>query len=93
MADIKRITKRDDLVALQDVLGVSPDWHEPDEQMVTATVHGSEFDNAGYWGSDLTLDDVITDGMEQWVVLYQDGKPVAEINLATLFAFATGHQG
>jgi hypothetical protein len=30
---------------------------------------------------------------EMSVVLSQEGKPVAEVNLATLFAWATGHEG
>lgn len=52
------------------------DWHEPDEQEITATVVGAKFDNAG-------LDH------EKSVVLKIDRKVVGQINLATLCALAT----
>ncbi len=34
-------------------------------------------------------------GFEMWVRLYKDGQPVADVNLATLFAWAArdGHGG
>jgi len=100
MTDIKRIDTRDDLVALANTLGVRRDWHEPDEQGVTAAVHGGSFDNAGFWGEVEYAEWIgqyglfrADQGIEMWVTLYQEGKPVAEINLATLFAFATGYEG
>jgi hypothetical protein len=55
---------------------VRHDWHEPDEQEITATVVGAKFDNAG-------LDH------EKTVVLKIDRKVVGRINLATLCALAT----
>lgn len=51
------------------------DWHEPDEQNVTARVCGTKFDNAG-------LPD------EKHVILLVDGEPAYTINLATLCALA-----
>lgn len=100
-AGIQRITRRDDLVALKNVLGVRPDWHEPDERDVTARVFGSDFDNAGNWGTAEALQRKAdrargiprSGSLELGVTIYRDGKPVAEVNLATLFAFATGFEG
>jgi hypothetical protein len=94
MSEIKRISNRDDLVALANKLGVRPDWHEPGEQGVTADVSGAYFDNAGFWGeAELALSTLPTSALELWVTLSRDGKAVAEVNLATLFAFATGFEG
>ena len=70
-----KINSTVDMVKLADYLGVRNDWHEPDEQEVTAEVTGTSFDNAGF-GSEMTL------------IIKQDGKPVAEVNLATLCAMA-----
>ena len=44
---MERITSRARFVALAGELGVRMDWHEPDEQEVTAKVRGVSFDNAG----------------------------------------------
>lgn len=48
---MKRIIERAELVALARELGVRPDWHEPDEQGLTARFDGTDgdFDNAGFW--------------------------------------------
>lgn len=48
---MKLITERAELVALARELGVRPDWHEPDEQGITARFDGTDgdFDNAGHW--------------------------------------------
>ncbi len=63
-------------------LGVRSDWHEPDEQDVTAElVGGGSFDNAML---------PATDSMEMCVLLRQGGMPVAVVNLASLFAMACG---
>lgn len=83
---MERIVNKADLVKLAEKLGVRPDWHEPDEQGVTATTHGVTFDNAGFWGGGLRG----LSRMERYVVIRKDGKPVAAVNLATLFAWATG---
>lgn len=94
--ELRKINSRTELIADARDLGVRPDWHEPDEQGVTAEVHGSSFDNAGFWGQEAEgraiADGYGADFMEMWVTLSKDGKPVAEVNLATLFAWATGYE-
>lgn len=82
---MKRINSRAELVELTTELGLGGDWHEPDQENVTVTVKGSKFDNAGFWP------DAPTHGRtERHVILKKNGKPVAAVNLATLFAWATG---
>lgn len=94
MSDVKVIHNRDELVALANVLGVRPDWHEPDEQEVTAECRGKSFDNAGFYGMEREAE-MLSRGsdlaVEQYVRLFQDGQPVADVPLATLFAWATGY--
>ncbi len=91
MTDIKQIRDRAQLVALAELLGVRPDWHEPDEQDITATTHGVSFDNAGFWGKEYRSSFDGREFTEQYVILHRDKSPVACVNLATLFAWATGH--
>jgi hypothetical protein len=82
-----RVNTKTQLQNLAAILGMRPDWQE-----VTARVHGSSFDNAGFWGHD-SRGEMITFGhkhQELWVELFRDHVPVAEINLATLLAWATG---
>lgn len=67
--------------------GLRPDWHEPDEQDLTARTFGQSFDNAGFWGLERDVPDSYK---EIYVVLYHMGRPVAEANIATLFAMACG---
>lgn len=85
--EVKMINTRMQLLNLADTLGTRGDWHGPDNQSVTAKVYGQSFDNAGFWGED--SDD--KEYQEMYVVLSQDGEPVARVNLATLFAWATGY--
>jgi hypothetical protein len=73
------IFTRKELIALKKDLGVRADWHEPGEQGVTVVPKGTVFDNAGF------------SPPERSVILKQYGKPVAEVNLAILFAWATGY--
>jgi hypothetical protein len=84
MSDIARIDTPEQLQELAEKLGVRPDWHEPDEQEVTAHVDGDCFDNAGFW----PRDKYTGQGMEMHVTLRQHGEVVAQVNLATLFAMA-----
>lgn len=86
---MKRITTKAELVALADELGVRPDWHEPDEQGVSATTHGVAFDNAGFWGKTYRSGDGHP-FTERYAILWKDGRKIATVNLATLFAWATG---
>lgn len=92
----KRINEAQQLRSLAWYLRVRDNWHEPDEQGLTAVVHGTDFDNAGFWGHDRD-GSLSTYGdpprQEIWVELFKNGVPVAEINLATLLAFATGYEG
>lgn len=78
--EIDQIQTRKELKDIAFELQVRNDWHEPDEEGVSVIVTEGEFDNAG------------TEG-EINVVLVKDGKPYKAINLATLFAFATGYEG
>lgn len=80
---MKRIINRDEFRQLANELGVRTDWHEPDEQEVTAIVRGASFDNAGFWPQPERSFE------EQHVVIYQMGHAVAAINLATLCAWAS----
>lgn len=73
------------------------DWHEPDEQGISATVVGSRLDNA--FGADgmrpAHPDPEVTASTELRVVISLDaagdgdGRPVAVINLATLLGWAS----
>lgn len=78
-----KIRTKSELRSLADRLAVRRDWHEPDEQDVTATVHGTHLDNAGFWGNPSGYD------AELYVVLERGGEQWA-VNLATLLAWATG---
>lgn len=67
--------------------GLRLDWHEPDEQDITAVVEGREFDNA-YGDAGRTKDS--DPYWEQIVILRDEGTgEEMQINLATLFAIAT----
>jgi hypothetical protein len=86
-----RVQTRQELVELARELGVRPDWHEPDEQDVEARVQGTVFDNAGFWGR-AYLPRHREAATELYVTLVHEGQSVAEVNLATLFAFACGYE-
>lgn len=97
---MRRIQSRTELVALAEELGVNAEWHEPDNQDITARFAGTDgiFDNAGFWAGN-----TYGSGREEmYVVLHRlldepdehgnrrIGEPIAAVNLATLFAWATG---
>lgn len=77
---------QEDLTYFAEVVGARYDWHEPDEQELTAQHFGTSFDNAGFWG-DPEL--IYSNIHEQHVVLSVSGCPMVSVNLATLFAWAT----
>ena len=77
--EVAEIFESKDLRTLKNNLGIRDDWHEPDEQEVTALVSGDKFDNAGIEG-------------EMRVLILKGGKPSFVVNLATLFAFATEYE-
>lgn len=85
---MERITSRARFIALAGELGVRMDWHEPDQQEVTAKVLGSSFDNAGTWPH--RQDGLDESAVEMYVMIYKDEEAVAAINLATLCAWASG---
>jgi hypothetical protein len=92
---MRRITDRAELADLARELRVRADWHEPDEQNLTATVHGQSFDNAMSPGEWYGTDIAGTPQAEMHVILRlygveSDGPalPVAVVNLATLFSWA-----
>lgn len=92
------INSKEQLKTLAKQLKVRSDWHEPDEQNVSAEVRGQTFDNAGFYGLEYESETLqhINDGsfyanLEMYVILYQNDKAVAQINLATLFAIATDY--
>lgn len=70
------------LEAFRERYGVREDWHEPDEQEVSASVVGERLDNAR---------GAYTNGIGHYeelvVVLKVDGKDAAQINLANLLAW------
>lgn len=96
---MRKITTRAELVELARELGVRDDWHEPDEQELGAFVEGTSFDNAmpaGHWlGSGderhaelhVVLHKLVWD--EQYSA-WRHGRAIAVVNLAMLFAWATG---
>lgn len=78
-------------------IGMKSNWHEPDEQDITARVEGTSFDNAGFWPRpDFvgTQSEIIR---EMHVIFSRDrddieGNPredLAMVNLATLCAWAS----
>lgn len=77
---IKEIWTLKELLKEKKKMGVGDDWHEPDNQSITAFVVGEEFDNAGC-------------GNELNVIVQYEGRPLFAINLAILFALATGYKG
>jgi hypothetical protein len=87
-----RIQTREDLRKVAALLGVRNDWHEPDEQDVTAKVMGRSFDNAGFWPREMYRDlhKRAPGAIEMYVEIVQDGNVVAQVNLATLLAMAAG---
>jgi hypothetical protein len=86
---MRRITTKAELIALTKELGIAADWHEPGEKGINAVVSGKSFDNAGFW----PLEEATFTVLEKHVILSKDGKKIAAVNLATLFAWATGYEG
>lgn len=88
----KPVIRIDSLQQLREVyadLGVRPDWHEPDEQEVTAKFDGYCFDNAGFWPDcEQSTDLRDAKATEMCIILYKGERVVAMVNLATLFALA-----
>lgn len=77
-----------DLIQLTKSLGMRSDWHEPDEQDVSARVAGSSFDNAGFWPTS-DCKNLPPTAVELHVIISHKGVDVAAINLATLLSWAS----
>jgi hypothetical protein len=91
---MERIDRARELRDLADRLGVRTDWHEPDEQDVTARIEGENFDNAGAWPPS----EVRAFGHSEWtgelcVIISRGGEDVAAVNLASLLAMASYPEG
>jgi hypothetical protein len=86
-----RIQRREQLVELAEELGVRPDWHEPDEQEVSALCVGDDFDNAGFWPAGYGFKGPSAKGerTEKHVIIWKGGQAVAAVNLASLLAWAS----
>lgn len=96
---MKRIDNRADFVAFARNMGVRPDWHEPDEQDLTARVEGTpfDFDNAGFWPTDprdhtAELHVIFSERDESLDGSPMTGRDLACVNLATLCAWASGYE-
>lgn len=94
---MKVINTRAELAALAKELGLRPDWHEPDNQSVTAVFGGDSFDNAMPPGH--SYGGTAQPHAEMHITLYRTEwnnalgrdlpvEPLAVVNLATLFAWA-----
>jgi hypothetical protein len=85
---LRQIQTRDEFVELSKELRVRADWHEPDEQDVSARVEGDSFDNAGFWPQSPSRY-IPEEILEMHVIFTKDGEDVATVNLATLCAWAS----
>jgi hypothetical protein len=81
------VSTRDKLRSFAEKYGLREDWHEPDEQEVSAVVRGRKLDNAyGDEGSALYWPDEAP--YEKVVVLKVGREEVLQVNLATILALA-----
>jgi hypothetical protein len=99
---MERVATCAQLAELAKRLGTRPDWHEPDEQNLTAEVRGTplDFDNAGFWPAGEAGYGTDHERSELHVVLCRKeldergvalkGPDIAAVNLADLFAWAAG---
>lgn len=74
---LRELRDRLELVELARQIGVSGDWHEPDESEVDVLVTDGKLDNAG-WAA-----------VEKQVIIRKDETAVAQVSLATLLAWAS----
>ena len=88
---MQRINGRAQLVKLAQELGTGADWHEPDEQGLSARVEGEDLDNAGCWPESAV--NIKGYKGEFCVVLTKDGEDIAVVNLASLFSMAVNPNG
>ncbi len=89
--DMHQINSAADLMDLHEGYGLRDDWHEPDNNGITAYVTGNHLDNAmgpttEHAHGELNVVIAYEQDSEGSVRVY---KPVAVINLATLLSWAT----
>lgn len=82
----RHISTKEELQQVAAKLEVRSDWHEPDEQGLTAEFHGKSFGNDGIWGHKVAI---TPDSLEQYITLHKNNMPVAEVNLADLLSWAS----
>lgn len=93
---MERIIDRGRFVEFARERGMRPDWHEPDEQGLTARIEGTamDFDNAGFWPADegarthIELHVIFSD-MDIEEGRRVRGRDLACVNLASLCAWAS----
>ncbi|TCC19938.1 hypothetical protein [Kribbella sindirgiensis] len=92
---MRLIDTRDEFREFAREIRMRDDWHEPDEQGITATVEGRSFDNAGFWPAPELRDEL----HRERHVIFSRHEPTPEnennwvrlaaVNLATLCAWAS----
>lgn len=98
-----RISTIGQLVDFANEHGLREDWHEPDEQGIDARIIGTHLDNA-FGSTESAYVDNGYDYSEFNVILFRrewdeeggeyiNAENLAVVNLATLFAFASGYRG
>lgn len=94
--NVHHIQDRDDLERFRRTHGIRSDWHEPDEQEITATVIGHSLDTASTHVDDVYDHDESHHSLT--VVLHEQvvnedsvvtgpGQPLAYVNLAQLLSW------
>lgn len=83
---MERIRTQEQLQSLAERLGVTLEWHEPDNQGVTVRLEGQSFDNAGTWPAQPGLNPEAT---EMYLVISQKGRDMAMVNLANLLSWGS----
>jgi hypothetical protein len=78
----------DELRAFASSNGLRPDWHEPEQQEVSASIVGDHLDNA--CGTDISAD-AVERGHQEYVVILRSEQTfeTLKVNLATLLALAS----
>jgi len=84
-----RIRTHNQLHDVAQALGVNADWHELENQDVSIRIRGNTFDNTGCWPIGKWLHPG-NPALEYYIELRRHDETVAAVNLADLFAMATG---
>lgn len=81
---VLRITYRDDLKKLSDILGPGAYWHKPGHYDVSAIVTGTILGTSGFWPMRPGRENMT----ELYVSLIWGGDIIAHVNLAKLLGWA-----